>query len=118
LEIDRLCTIQPVVVAKHPDSINREGGGNGSILCNMDEKKRKLSIVMMYKETEHKKIGKSKNMPRPETIHNFLMTEGMRCDVFLSPCGFLTLKIERFILRNPIILRNNSILFYFQLYTE
>jgi hypothetical protein len=83
MEIDRLCTIKAVAVAKHPDYINREGGGNGSILCNTDGKKKKLSVVIKCAETEYMEIGKSENMPRPETIHNFIMTEGLCCDVFL-----------------------------------
>jgi DNA-binding CsgD family transcriptional regulator len=39
-EIDRLCTIKPGSVAKHPDDINRKGGGNGWILCNMEERRK------------------------------------------------------------------------------
>jgi hypothetical protein len=83
LEIDRLCTIKPVVVAKHSDNINRESDGNGSILCTTDGKKNRLSVVIKYAETEHMKTGKFKNMPRQETIHNFIMTEGVCHGVFL-----------------------------------
>jgi hypothetical protein len=83
LEIGRLRTIKPVDIAKHSDNINREGGGNGSILCNTDGRKKKLSVVITYAETEHMKTGKFKNTSRPETIHNFIMTGEVCCDVFL-----------------------------------
>jgi hypothetical protein len=82
LEIDRFCTINPFDVEQLPDNTNGEGGGNGSIRNTGG--KEKMVVVMKYAEREHTKTRKYKDMSRPETIHNFIITEVVWCDVFYS----------------------------------